>query len=530
MRIRATLLLASLGLLSCKTAPEGAEVKDSQAVNAKTTNEVTRDQFFDQTKMYYLRVKKWDANRMTPQSLADWQEVPGAELEVFATDAHSPLQCPDKIATPQQRIFDNAAFKIRTSGHSTKGTNKASFQFKFKDAKLAKMSTLSLKSMWNDPSQLREALAWKLFQRMNVPASGHTWAKLCINDRYFGLYSIIEVVDESYLSARFKSNDKGNLFKANVASKDVGAADLSFKPSANPQNPGEPYTKSPVEQRTYELKTNSQDQASGTYHDLAALIAAVNGADTAQTDKEKYFKSQEYVNNLSRVFHWREFLRWAAVNALLGAWDNYWAKPSNYFLYNAGFKDDPRAFMTKPFFVWLPWDYDNSLGISYWPTKWQYADIVFWAASTKTYNGGNTTTYIPLIQNMMKNDTFLNYYLDAVEYALDNYFNVEKIQAQRKILWDHIRTAAFLESDFPDCRNTGPFPCAHTGRQFSNHEVFLQAEAQNQLDRGNNTIEGIEHYVRMRHDSARDQLANLRKKRPKGSSGADFNKPEAWIP
>ena len=157
-------------------------------------------------------------------------------------------------------------------------------------------------------------------------------------------------------------------------------------------------------------------------------------------------------------------------------------------------------------------------------------DLVDWAGSTKAYHGGAKTSNLPLVQNMMKNDIFLRYYLDAIEYALDNYFSVDKISMQRKGLWEHVRSAAFLESDFSDCRNTGSFPCAHTGRKFSNHEVFLQGEAQVQLDRGHNKIEGIDHFVRMRHDSARDQLANLRKRHPKGSSGADFSKPESWIP
>ena len=32
----------------------------------------------------------------------------------------------------------------------------------------------------------------------------------------------------------------------------------------------------------------------------------------------------------------RAFLRWAGVNVLLGSWDNYFATPANYYLYNSG--------------------------------------------------------------------------------------------------------------------------------------------------------------------------------------------------
>jgi hypothetical protein len=30
------------------------------------------------------------------------------------------------------------------------------------------------------------------------------------------------------------------------------------------------------------------------------------------------------------------FLRWAGVNPLIGGWDNYFATPANYYLYNSG--------------------------------------------------------------------------------------------------------------------------------------------------------------------------------------------------
>ncbi len=52
------------------------------------------------------------------------------------------------------------------------------------------MKTLNLKAMYNDPSQLREGLAWRLFARGGVPASRHTFAKLALNATYMGLFSV----------------------------------------------------------------------------------------------------------------------------------------------------------------------------------------------------------------------------------------------------------------------------------------------------------------------------------------------------
>jgi hypothetical protein len=65
-----------------------------------------------------------------------------------------------------------------------------------------------------NPSQMREAIAWALFARANVPAARHTYARVAINDGYQGLYSLIEQVDKGFLRERFGANGHGNLYKA----------------------------------------------------------------------------------------------------------------------------------------------------------------------------------------------------------------------------------------------------------------------------------------------------------------------------
>ena len=82
-------------------------------------------------------------------------------------------------------------------------------------------------------------------------------------------------------------------------------------------------------------------------------------------------------------------------------------------------------------------------------------------------------------------------------------------------LWDRVARAAYLESDTP---HGSP----HTGRQFTNDEVYRSGHEQWELRRGEEHAEGIVHYVRMRHDSARAQLAVLRRDHPAGASGASF--------
>jgi len=82
-------------------------------------------------------------------------------------------------------------------------------------------------------------------------------------------------------------------------------------------------------------------------------------------------------------------------------------------------------------------------------------------------------------------------------------------------LWDRAARSAYLESDTP-------YGAPFTGRQFTNDEVFRNGFAQYELRHGEEFALGIHHYVLMRYDSARTQLARLRRVDPSGSSGATF--------
>lgn len=82
-------------------------------------------------------------------------------------------------------------------------------------------------------------------------------------------------------------------------------------------------------------------------------------------------------------------------------------------------------------------------------------------------------------------------------------------------LWGRVARPAYLESDTP---HGPPF----TGRQFTNHDVYRANALQEELRRGEATALGIVPYVGMRHDSARAQLAALRRDHPAGTSGASF--------
>src|SRR5205823_2106662 len=107
-------------------------------------------------------------------------------------------------------------------------------------------------------------------------------------------------------------------------------------------------------------------------------------------------------------------LRWAGINVLIGAWDNYFATPANYYLYNSGKAGGADDVAADPYFRFIPWDYDNTFGIDYFGVRWQDTDLLDWPANTGGYwrsNGGHGTARLPLLQNALRNSEFRRYYL-----------------------------------------------------------------------------------------------------------------------
>jgi hypothetical protein len=176
--------------------------------------------------------------------------------------------------------------------------------------------------------------------------------------------------------------------------------------------------------------------------------------------------------------------------------------------------------MRRPYFTFIPWDYDNCLGIDYFGTKWQYTDILNWPDYQGNGSRDNVASRIPLVHNLLRNRDYRQFYLDYLEFLLDTQFNTHAIAEQiapesGSGLWSRVCQAAYLESNTP----TGqPF----TGRQFTNDEVYRSGWKQYELGHGKERAEGIIHYVRMRHDSARQQLKQLRVATPRANGGTGF--------
>jgi spore coat protein CotH len=223
----------------------------------------------------------------------------------------------------------------------------ASFSIKFnkyiKSQEIAAIDRINLKWFKDDAMYLREVYCYDLFERFGVwtaPKSSYARLKLKIkedkNTVYYGVYQLLEVVNDDYLKSRKKlfADDNGFLWKANwgadFVSPNTSAMDI--------ENITLDKTYTPV----YDLKTNTQSLV------LARQIL-VDFIENLNSKSGNDFKAW-----ISTVTDVPLFLKTYAVSVLCGMWDDYWVNKNNFYFY----------FNSQGKFFFIPYDYDNTLGTS----------------------------------------------------------------------------------------------------------------------------------------------------------------------
>lgn len=182
---------------------------------------------------------------------------------------------------------------------------------------------LNLTNNSQDASFLRAKVVGDMFREAGVPAARTAFVRVFLDRgegaQYLGLYTLVEVPDEPMLEAQFGSED-GNLYKPNG----TGARWTEFLADSFPK------------------KTNRSDE---DWTDVQDAIAVLNESRTSAT---------AWRSRLEARFAVSSFLRWLALNTIIGNTDTYGGfSPHNYWVYGS-----PRH-RDRLFFI--PWDHDLAL-------------------------------------------------------------------------------------------------------------------------------------------------------------------------
>ena len=205
------------------------------------------------------------------------------------------------------------------------------------------LKSVVLRNNVQDPSQLHERLAMRLFARLGRPAPREAHVRLYVNDDYAGLYSVVEAIDKLFLADRF-GQDGGYLYEY-----DYDPADAPFRFEYRGAQPSA-YSPKPFKPVTHELDPDARP--------IAEMVRAIT--ETPDTD---------FQGTVSNYLHLEAFVAHAAVEAFLAETDGLlgdWGM-NNFYLYRL--EGTTRATV-------VPWDRSEAFKGGVAASIWRNVDDV----------------------------------------------------------------------------------------------------------------------------------------------------------
>jgi hypothetical protein len=169
-----------------------------------------------------------------------------------------------------------------------------------------------------DPSMMSEAMSYKYYRDVGLPASRTGYVRLTLNGADYGVYNAVEALNDDFLEARF-ANPDGNMYEGNDCDIDGHCVE-------------------------------AEEQDEGNDDALARLVAAVDLPDDAAWEAAMH-----------EQLDWDMFIRGMAMDALIAHWDGYTYDRSNYHLYHDPVLDK-WTIITQSMdldYGWRPWSYNT---------------------------------------------------------------------------------------------------------------------------------------------------------------------------
>ncbi|MFA7420458.1 MAG: CotH kinase family protein [Melioribacteraceae bacterium] len=311
---------------------------------------------------------------------------------------------------------------IRIRGNTSRSAQKKSFKLSFNDfvkgREFFDVDKLNLNGEHNDPSIARSKVSWNLFQKSGLIASRASYAAVYINDKYMGLYISVENIDDEFLKKRYY-DDSGNLYKCLYGA--------SF--ATNSSN--------------YTQETNEDKP------DMSQIFRLINMLNT--------IPAQTLPDSLEEIMYVDEFLKYEAMDVLIGQWDDYWSNTNNYYIYF-----EPKAGK----FHWIPYDYDNTFGIDWFNYEWTQADPFNFKKLSNTKR--------PLIEKVLANNQYRDLYAHFLQHIIKSSYQYYQMSNMVLGLREQIRSYAladtyrrrdyqFTDEDFENSFNMSPFSTSSIG-------------------------------------------------------------------
>jgi len=287
---------------------------------------------------------------------------------------------------------------IRSRGEGSRSSEKPGLRVDFNryvaSQEFHGYKSLVLDNLTQDPSFLRERLAFAVFEAMGIAAPQIAHTRLMVNGEYWGLYTLVEPVSKPFLRNRL-GEDGGNLFDYEWVDNyyfTYKGADAGL------------YIPAPFEPETNE---DALDPSG-----LVAFIRTINEA-----------PDESFLSAVSALLDVENFLTYLAVENALAENDGFlgFAGVNNFYLYQ---------YRGRNRFTFIPWDKDSSFTEESWPLFQRAAENV-------------------LTRRLLEDRALQQTYQKAVLRAVDSFVNAAWLLPQLETAYAQIREAALLDRHKP---------------------------------------------------------------------------------
>jgi spore coat protein CotH len=255
---------------------------------------------------------------------ADWDKLRREHHDLLAALGTNRFDQPEpnpyhvyraKVTIDGQTVADVGLRKRGFIGSSSMQRPSLGIRFDHydKQRQFAGLRRLALNNNLQDPSQLHQVLAYRLFAAAGVPAPRCNLARVTVNGDYLGIYSHVEAIEDEFLRRHF-GDASGNLYEGQIS---------DFRPRWV---------------KTFQRKNHKDNPDLG---DLDRLVKAL------QNDDARLLAAVESVVDLEA------YLTYWAMESLIGHWDSYSNGGNNFFVY---------ANPATKKFSFIPWGADSVLG------------------------------------------------------------------------------------------------------------------------------------------------------------------------
>ncbi|MFI3295588.1 MAG: CotH kinase family protein [Rikenellaceae bacterium] len=255
---------------------------------------------------------------------------------------------------------------------------------------------LNLANNYNDKSFMRDKMASDLFMEFGMVAAHTAYYELYINGAFFGLYTMIEEVDDTVIEDQY-GDDSGNLYK--------------------PEDDAASFASGTYNTEEFYIKDGDE-----LYEDVLELYTVLNSS-------VRISDPATWRENLEAVFNVDTFMKWVSVTLSIQNWDTYGNIAHNYYLYN-----NP----ADNLLTWIPWDHNEAFQSATGNYRCFEPDEL----SQNKYTGSSW----PLLYYLSQQDEYMEILDQYLQEFIDNHFYESNMSAKYETYYNLIKSYVYSET------------------------------------------------------------------------------------